>query len=430
MRKVTVAAIGEEISRSLSEVFQPFGGLKSLLAGRQAAFVKVNAIDFKPYCFTDPGITAAVVRLLGKAGARRVYVMDNCTQGNFTRLVFRVSGLEKAVREAGGTPLYLDEGKQVEIELPSLRYPVAVSTWVRDYLIDARQDNFYLNLPKLKTHSMAKVTLGVKNQLGLIRQADRMRDHNWKLHQKLADIYKVIKPDFTLVDGLYAVNHGHYSPAALVEQCVERLGVLLGGDDTLAVDAVAADLLGIRPDEVEHLKLAAAGGDGTIDLREIEVVGDREPFRREYTHELLPIYPEDVRIIEGGERCCREGCNLNTRMILQMLYLDFYGKGNFTIVMGKGHDPEELSSIKGKVMLAGGCAADEAYQYLVSRLGRKSVKVSRGCNNLRDDLACLAPLMKVSTLKMVPLPPWESMALLLNARLHRTTARITPIFPR
>jgi hypothetical protein len=70
VRKVAVAAIGEEVSRSLSEVFHPFGGLKSLLAGRQAAFVKVNAIDFKPYCFTDRGIAAAVVLLLGKGRGR------------------------------------------------------------------------------------------------------------------------------------------------------------------------------------------------------------------------------------------------------------------------------------------------------------------------------------------------------------------------
>jgi uncharacterized protein (DUF362 family) len=430
MSRVVVAAIEDDIDRSLAKVFDPFGGLKGLLAERDTAFIKVNAIDSKPYCFTDPGITAAVIGALKEAGARKVYVMDNCTQGNFTRLVFRASGLEEAVKAAGGTPLYLDEGRQVEIELPTLGYEVGVSTWVKDNLIDRREENFYLNLPKLKTHSMATVTLGVKNQFGLIRQADRMRDHNWKLHQKFADIYRVIKPDFTLIEGTYASNHGHYSPEALVEHCVERLGVILGGEDTLAVDAVGTDLMGIRPQDVEHLRLAAEDGEGTIDLDRIEVIGNRNPFRRRYTHELLPIFPEDVRIIEGRERCCREGCNLNTRMVLQMLYLDFKGKGGFTICMGKGFDQEELSAIEGRVMLAGGCATDEAFQYLVNRLGRRSVKASKGCNNLRDDLACLASLMKVSPLKMVPLPPWESTALLLKARLHRSTARITPIFPR
>jgi len=430
MSRVAVAAIGENLDQSVAEIFSYFGGLTSLLGGRKTAFVKVNAIDFKPYCYTDPAVTAAVVRSLRAAGASRVYVMDNCTQGNFTRLVFRVSGLGKAVKEAGGIPLFLDEGRQVEVRLPKLGYAVRVSAWVRDRLIEGREENFYLSLPKLKTHSMAKVTLGVKNQYGLIMQKDRMRDHNWNLHRKLAEIYAVVKPHFTLIEGLYACNHGHYSTTALADRCVERLGVLLGGEDTLAVDAVGADLMGIKPDDVEHLKLAAEDGGGTIDLDRIEVIGDRERFRRNYSHDLLPIYPDDVPIVEGRERCCREGCNLNIRMVLQTLFLDFNGRGGFTICMGKGLDPEQLSRIEGRVLLVGDCAVEEAYHNLVNRLGKKSVKTSRGCNNLRDDLARLTALMKVSPLKMVPLPPWESAALLLNARLHRTTARITPLLPR
>jgi uncharacterized protein (DUF362 family) len=430
MSVVVVAPIGENIEAAVEEVFAPFGGIETILGGRDDAFIKVNAVDFKPYCFTDPTVLAAIVRTLRRAGARRVYVMENCTQGNFTRLVFRVSGLEKAAKGAGAIPLYLDEGEQVEVILPTLGYPVHVSRWVKDRLMDGRDRGFYLSLPKLKTHSMATVTLGVKNQFGLIMQKDRIRDHNWMLHRKFADIYALVRPDFTLIDGLYALNHGHYSPEGLADQCVERLGVFIGGYDTLAVDAVGADLLGIPPSEVEHLRLAAEDGRGTIDLDEIEVIGDREPFRRNYTRELLPVFPPDVRILVGEERCCREGCDLNTRMVLQMLYVDFQGRGGFTICMGKGLDRQELEKLEGKVLVVGDCACEEAYPELSRRLGKKSVRVARGCNNLRDVLATLTPLMGVNPIKMVPLPPWESFGLLVNARLHRTTARIPPLLAR
>ncbi|MDY6795368.1 MAG: DUF362 domain-containing protein [Actinomycetota bacterium] len=430
MDKVVVAPIGEDIDAAVSEVLEPFGGVGELLDGRREVFIKVNAVDFKDYTFTDPQVLRGLIRAMRRGGAQRVYVMENCTQGSFTRLVFRVSGLEKAVREEGAVPLYLDEGKQVEVFLPKLRYPVHVSRWVKEQLIEGRDHAFYLNLPKMKTHSMATVTLGVKNQFGLIAQEDRVKDHNWMLHRKFADIYSMIKPHFTLIDGLYAVNHGHYPPRGLVERSVERLGVLVGGRDTLAVDAVGSDLMGIPPEEVEHLRLAAEDGMGTINLDEIEVIGDREPFRRSYTCELLPEFPPDVKIVKGEERCCREGCRMNTLAVMQMLYVDFDGKGGFTICMGKGFDPRELECIKGSVLLVGDCAVEEAYPPLSKHLGKKAVRTVRGCNNLRDNVASLAALMGVNPLKMVPLPPLESVGLLLRARLNRTTARIAPLWAR
>ncbi|MEW6552716.1 MAG: DUF362 domain-containing protein [Actinomycetota bacterium] len=430
MSRVAVVHADKDLDAAVEEVLAPFGGAGAVLGSKQDVFIKVNGVDYKTHSYTDPAVVSAVVRQFKKVGAREVYVMENTTQANFTRLVFRITGIEKAAREAGAVPLFLDEGKQAEITLPTLGYKVHVSRWIKERLIDDRANNLYFSLPKLKTHSMATVTLGVKNQFGLIMQKDRIRDHNYKLHRKFADIYSVIRPDFTLIEGIYAMNHGHDCAEGLVGRCAERLDVLIGGDDTLAVDAVGCDIMGIDPREVEHLRLAAEDGLGTIDLGRIEVIGDREPFRREYTCEILDVYPDDVPIIEGRERCCPEGCNLNTRMVLQYLFVDMQGRGGFTIVMGKGLDQAELEKLEGKVLLVGDCAIEEAYAGLSRRLGRKAVRVAAGCNNLRDVLAGLIPLMKVDTLKLVPLPAMQSLGLLVNARLHRTTARITPIIPR
>jgi uncharacterized protein (DUF362 family) len=430
MSRVAVVPVEKDIDAAVEEVFAPFGGMGAVLGKKKDVFIKVNGVDYKSHSYTDPAVVSAVARLFKAAGARDVYVMENCTQAAFTRLVFRITGMDKAAKDAGAIPLYLDEGKQVEVTLPTLGYKVHVSRWIKERLMDGRDENLYVSLPKLKTHSMGTVTLGVKNQYGLIMQKDRIRDHNFNLHRKFADIYAVIRPDFTVIEGIYAMNHGHDAPESLVDRCVERLDVLIGGDDTLAVDAVGCDIMGIPPAEVEHLRLAAEDGSGTIDLDEIEVIGDREPFRREYTCEILDVYPDDVPIIEGRERCCPEGCSLNTRMVLQWLYTDFQGKGGFTIVMGKGLDPDELKKLEGKVFVVGDCSYEEAYPELSRRLGKRSVRTSIGCNNLRDVVGALTPLMQVNPLKIVPLPALESLGLLINARLHRTTARITPLIPR
>ena len=336
MSKVAVAAADAGLDRAVEEVFAPFGGAAALLAGREEVHIKVNAVDFKPNTFTHPDALRAVIRVLKKAGARRVYVIENCTQGNFTRLVFRVSGLEKAAKQEGAIPVYLDEGPQVPVVLPRLGDIVRVSAWVRDRLIDGRGDVFYLNMPKLKMHLMAQVTLGVKNQFGLVTQADRIRDHNWKLHRKLADIMSVVRPDFTLIEGLYAFNHGHHAPEGLQDRCVEKLGVFIGSDDTVAADAVGSHVMGVDPREVEHLTLAAEDGWGEIDLEKIEIIGDIQPYLRNYTWEMLDVFPPDVKLLKGEERCCPEGCWLNTLAVLQMLYVDFAAGRRLQHPHGKG----------------------------------------------------------------------------------------------
>jgi hypothetical protein len=144
--------------------------------------------------------------------------------------------------------------------------------------------------------------------------------------------------------------------------------------------------------------------------------------------ELYDAFPHDVEIIRGSDRNCLEGCDSNTLATLQMFYLDMEGKGGFSIVMGKGFEKERIDGIDGRVYIAGPCAYDEVYESLAGRLGRKNVFFTRECNDLAGNLEALTKLMKVNTLKIVPINPLRSLSLLANAKLHRTTARIPPLF--
>ncbi|MFH1149276.1 MAG: DUF362 domain-containing protein [Actinomycetota bacterium] len=404
-------------------------GVADIVKARPEVYVKVNAIDFKPYVFTSPAVVAQVLDYCHDAGAEKIYLMENATQANFTRLVFHVTGLEQTARTHHAEPLYLDEGKQVPVELPHMGYRVRVSRHVKR-IIEERDSVTYINVPKLKTHSMTVLTCGLKNQYGLLAHADRSPDHNWRLHKKIADIYSVIRPDFTLVDGTVGTAHGHYPPIALHKQSLVPFNMLIGGTDTLAVDTVCARMFGYSVEEVKHLAEARDMGLGCADLEQIEVLGEKlGRFRRKHPYELYDAFPHDVEIIRGEERNCLEGCDANTMALLQVLYLDFDGKGGFTIVMGKGFDRERIDAVEGKVLVAGPCACEEVGARLVKRLGKKNVFFSRECNDLAGTTGALNRLMRVSPLKMVPINPVKSLELLAQARLHRTTARITPIIP-
>ncbi|MFA6034940.1 MAG: DUF362 domain-containing protein, partial [Myxococcota bacterium] len=219
-----------------------------------------------------PAVLKAVIRYFKASGARNVYVIENCTQANFTRLVFHATGYTDLCRDTGAIPVFLDETPAVKVTLKGLDTPVEISKFVRDLLIDRRDEVLYVSVPKLKTHSMSQVTLSVKNQYGLVHQHSRGADHNFNLHGKLAGIYALLRPDFALVDGLIATNHGHYVAEGNSDRCVVPMNVLLGGTDPLAVDVVGSALMGFSLEDVEHLSRCADTGIGVGDINKIAII--------------------------------------------------------------------------------------------------------------------------------------------------------------
>lgn len=442
MSRVNIVEAGPNLESSMKNVFEPFGGARRILRDREEVFVKINAVDLKPHCHTPPDFVEALVRLLFREGARKVYVMDNCTQGNFTRLVFHATGLARAVRRAGAVPLYLDEGPEESIifskdrrslktgERPYDQQEVRLPRIVMEKLIRNRDSVTYINVPKFKTHCMTTVTLGIKNQWGFISQKDRIADHNDLLHRKFVDILERIRPDFTLIDAREATQYGHYPSRRLLDRQVVPYGLLVGGEDVVSVDAVGCRLMGFPWEEVEHIRLAHEHGAGMADLDRIEVIGELQRHEKSLSWELLPIFPKDVDIHQGEEKCCREGCASNVMACLQVLSLDFNGRGGFSVLMGKGWETKRLETLQKRVLVVGKCASDEVAERLHTGRNPEDVAFSYGCNNLTETITHLLKWMKVSPLNMVPVSPLQSFRLLAQAKWKGSRASIPPLWIR
>lgn len=430
MVRVRFEDTAQGLDAAVAAIFDAFGGATALLKASGDVYLKVNGIDFKPHVYTSPEMTAAVVRYFRHHGARKVYVMENSTQGNFTRLVYEITGMRRMCEDTGATPVYLDETAEMPMYLPKLQSFVNIPDFIHDNLVRRRAENLYISLPKLKSHSMTTVTLGIKNQFGLVHQMSRIPDHNFRLHQKIADIYANIRPDFTLIDGIEATNYGHYPALAQEKLCVVPMNLLIGGDDPLAVDVVAAKFLGFDLEEVAHLQCAAEYGLGEADFEKIGIE-NRDLFESRMQHfswDLLEKFPENVRIIRGRTLCCREGCRRNTEAVLEVFGQDYAGRGGFTILMGRGIDPAEVAHISGRVHIAGDCAMAECYTELRARLGKRNVTVSPGCNNLAKTIDGLGKMLRIPPLRLSPINPLKSLALLAEAHLHGTKANMTNVF--
>jgi uncharacterized protein (DUF362 family) len=431
----------KEVFETVAEIFDAAGG-QTLLKTSRDVYIKPNAIDSKPYSHTRAEVVEAVIHYWKNNGARDIYLFENCTQSNFTRMVFALTGYSDICRKYDVREIYLDEEKNTVVNFKpnpgegdytetNFRLP----TFIKTNLIDKACENLYINLPKLKTHSMAGVTLGVKNQWAFPQPADRRADHNYHLASKLADMMGHVVPDFTLIEGVEGTIYGHYPVTAFADKCVLPFQVLIGSNNVVAADLVGAAMFGLTPqNDVHHLQIAIDRGYGkgvnTIDDVDIRVLDHSEKpvfGNCKQPWDLYPRYPEDVTILKGTERVCREGCQNNPLTLLQILAYDYGGKGGFTIVMGKGHEPAVIESIKGRVLVVGKCAIHEVGDKLINRLGKKNVYFSGYCNDLCATTNALCHLMKVNPLVMAPMPFLKSIKLLLQAKLNGTQARI-PFF--
>jgi uncharacterized protein (DUF362 family) len=434
--------------RAVRDVFEELGG-KALLKPSGDVFIKPNAVDARPYTHTRPEVVRAAIEYWLDAGAREVYLFENATQANYTRIVFAANGYARICKETGATAIYLDEEttetfrfhgkKSVEDGDPegydsmTFRMPRVVA----EKLVRERDQNLYVSLPKLKTHSMGVVTLGIKNQWGLPAHGCRRFDHNFNLHHKLVDLLEYLRPDVTLIEGVEGTVHGHYPATSLADQCVKPFRVLVGSRNVVAADLVGARIFGFEVEDVPQLKLSLERGYGEgirgpedivlsgdlASLDDIDLVGDM-PEEGKYPFDLLDHFPGDVRFVRGAQRACREGCRNNPLSCIQLFHADHGGQGGFTFVFGKGHDPKEIDTIQGRALVVGPCAVEEVSGRLIQRLGRRNVYLSKYCNDLCAVTEALFHLMKVNPTDLTYLGPVRSLHPYLMARLKGSSSRV------
>jgi len=425
---VVIAETTQGPTPAIDEVFAPHGGVEEVIPKNGGwVYVKPNGVHFSPGTYTDPAVLEALLAYLRDHGYTHLAVMESSTGGNFTRLVFKVTGYARICRRYGAERVYLDEGPTIRVDLCD-GTRAHVPRRLYDDIVH-RGNNFYLSLPKLKTHSMATVTLGVKNQQAFPVDADRMDRHCQRtLHRRLAALYDFTRPDFCIVEGMTATAHGHFPATALLDECLVETNVLIGGSDTLAVDVVGARVLGYGLEEVEHLRLCAEWELGEGDLARIDVRGvGLDRFTRRIPHTILRRLHPDVRWVVGRTRACVEGCRGNSEIIQEMLTHDYGGTGGWTLVCGSGFEEGDLADLPGDILIVGPCACGEVGATLARRYPDRRIYRVDAHNDLMANTRYQARLMGVTPVNMVPMNPLGSAFTLLQAKLRGLTARVPPL---
>lgn len=141
-----------------------------------------------------------------------------------------------------------------------------------------------LHLPTVKCHIYTQTTGAMKNAFGGLLNHKRHQTHTY-IHETLVDllaIQKEIHPGiFCIMDGTTAGN----GPGPRIMKPVQK-DILLASADQVAVDAVAAKLMGFDPMKIKYLRLAHEAGLGIAKPDEIEVVGDPEIYKENWQFDV------------------------------------------------------------------------------------------------------------------------------------------------
>ncbi len=129
-----------------------------------------------------------------------------------------------------------------------------------------------VHLPTTKCHIYTTTTGAMKNAFGGLLNTKRHYTHTW-IHRTLVDLLAIQKEIhsglFAIMDGTTAGNGP--GPRTMFPVIKD---VMLASDDQVAIDAVAAKLMGFDPMSLEYISVAHDDGLGVGDPRDIEIVGD------------------------------------------------------------------------------------------------------------------------------------------------------------
>ncbi len=181
-----------------------------------------------------------------------------------TRFNFKNAGYGEVIKKHDIKAYYFDESKHVPVQLKNtqaLRKTLYIPKPVT-------RCDFLINLPKFKAHPWCRLTLSLKNFIGLQDDRHRLLDHNQFLEHKIADLQEVIQPKFIAVDGIVAGQKMMLTPTPF------PLGAIIMGTNSCAVDTVGCHMVHVNPDDVVHLRYASQRGYGPMALDRIEVTGD------------------------------------------------------------------------------------------------------------------------------------------------------------
>lgn len=248
------------ITRGFTELGVNVSGKRVLL--------KPNMVEYEPGTVinTHPLVIAGAAVACRRAGAKDVVVAEGPGHRRDVEFLITSNGLYDQLKELHLPFVDLNHDDVQDVQLRSwftgmrtLSLPVELA-----------KIDFFISMPKLKTHHWAGMTCSMKNLFGVLPGAV----YGWPknlLHVKgipysILDLTATVRPSLTIVDAVTAMEGD-----GPIMGKPRNLGFVAIGSDLPAVDATCARIIGLDPRKIDYLRIAGQFlgniDDGRIDQR-------------------------------------------------------------------------------------------------------------------------------------------------------------------
>ena len=286
---------GTERRQMLFEVMKPFQNeIKAGLKKKQLIIKPNMVVTNTPLCATHPDALRALLEFIRPMYKGQIIIAESSSSVNSSD-GFKAYG-------------YLDLAKEFDLKFfdmntESTGTPVFILD--RDMHLDKIQasnlltdpDNYVISLSRLKTHNTVVMTGAIKNLAmaaplnpGAVNGA---RAISYKrsmhsggsrfLHYNMFLMTPYVKADFSIIDGLEGMEGNGPINGTKVDH-----KIAMASFDPVAMDSMAARLMGIPLEEVGYLNYLAAAGMGNTDKGKIDIIGSQDPEKSIITYKLAP----------------------------------------------------------------------------------------------------------------------------------------------
>ncbi|MBZ5591477.1 MAG: DUF362 domain-containing protein [Acidobacteriia bacterium] len=301
-----------DIDSAVEHAIELLGGMRAVAQGKERIMLKPNLMSPIPHATTKPAVIRTLARLMKAAnkdvsigegsaaaapfnvqGAETFRTTKKDLLNGLQQYVFDQLGYTELARSLRLPLVNLHTGDLVDVKVPGAF--VFDKLTIHRSLVDT---DLLCSVPMMKTHSLAAVTLGMKNLMGAypgaVYQAVRGRVHDATAKVEpsgtaaaIVDMVRANKLGLVVVDGSTAMEGNGPSDGTLVP-----METIVAGTNPLATDMVAASLMGFNASEIPTFTWANKAGLRPERLGEIEIRGESvESARRKFARPLiLPWY--------------------------------------------------------------------------------------------------------------------------------------------